>query len=177
MLPTTFQALVVLVLAVAPGYIAIVTWARAKTWKGFSSDLDTVLRSLVVSALIQVPMAPLAVWFGLYPDLAQVGRRAWLLFIWLLLTVILLPLLGSAIASSSYDRFLLPLARSDNPSHNEKIRAPRPPSPWDRFFLQKVPNGSWLVLELEGGYVAGSWERGSYAITSPLQHGLYLQRQ
>lgn len=182
--------MVVLLLGIAPGYVAIVTWARAKTWTGFGSDLDTVLRSLVASLLVQIPMFPLAVWFGLYPDVSKWNRHALPLFIWLVLAVMILPILGGLAASWYYDRYLFPLTQDPVPTHAKPrwlpawvdTRLPRwkPgfPSAWDQFFVQSIPNGSWVVLDLgDNHYVAGTWESGSYSRTTPAIHGLYLRRQ
>lgn len=179
MAPATLQATVILLLAVAPGYIAIVTWARAKTWQGFGSDLDTILRSLAVSLLVQVPMFPLATLLGLYPTVTHLsGAHAGALFLWLLLTVLVVPIGGGALTSWAYDTWLVPLAKNPQPAVNQRFWAPNPPTPWDRFFFQEVINGTWLVLRLdEGTYLAGSWEEGSFATTTPNPHGLYLQRE
>lgn len=179
MIPGTLEATVILLLAVAPGYIAIVTWARAKTWQGFGSDLDTILRSLAVSLLVQVPMLPLALVLGLYPNFTHVtGSHAGGLFVWLLLTVLAVPIGGGALASWAYDTWLVPLAKSPERIVSQRFWAPKPPTPWDRFFSQTVMNGSWLVLRLEdGSYVAGTWEEGSFATTTPNPHGLYLKRE
>jgi hypothetical protein len=177
--PTTVEATVVLLLAIAPGYIAISTWARAKTWLGFGSDLDTILRSLAVSLLIQVPMFPLTIVLGLYPSITHLsGRHAGAVFLWLLLTVLIVPIGGGALASWIYNTYLLPLAKNPNLSVNQRFWAPKPPTPWDRFFFQEVINGTWLVLKLDDGtYVAGTWEEGSSASTTPNPHGLYLKRE
>lgn len=176
MVPGSIEAVVVLLLAIAPGYLVILTWARAKTWKGFGSDLDTVLRSLVASLLVQIPMFPLAIWAGIYPT-DHLRQHASALFSWLLFTVVIVPGAGGWLASFIYDKFALPLIESNDPKKNKRFWAPLPPTPWDRFFIQKVPNNVWLVVELEDGFVAGSWEEGSFALTSPATHGLFLQEQ
>src|SRR5438309_870772 len=111
MIPNTLQAVVILLLAIAPGYLAIATWARAKTWKGFGGDLDTILRSLVVSLVVQIPMFPTAIWAGLYPDVGHVNTHAGALFLWLLGTVLIIPIGGGLLLSYGYDRWVFPTAR------------------------------------------------------------------
>jgi len=49
MVPTSQIALAILLLAIAPGYIAAAAWARSRTWKGPSSDLRTIIQALVLS--------------------------------------------------------------------------------------------------------------------------------
>ncbi len=73
-MPTTAEAVIVLLLAIAPGYVGIATWACAKTWKGFGGDLDTALRALAVSLLLQVPMFPLAIRWRIYADLTDPNK-------------------------------------------------------------------------------------------------------
>jgi hypothetical protein len=175
--PTSLEATIIVLLGIAPGYIAIATWGRAKTWKGFGSDLDTVLRALAASLLIQVPMLPLALGLGLFPDTSHWHRHLGALLVWLLLTVLVIPVGAGALASWIYNVLLFPQARKPDRASYERFWVPKPPSSWDRFFLQNVPNGSWLVIERADGYVAGTWEEGSYALTSPAAHGLYLKRE
>ncbi|MCU1493687.1 MAG: hypothetical protein JWO62_1451 [Acidimicrobiaceae bacterium] len=60
-LPTSEASLVIILLAIAPGYIAAAAWARARTWKGPTGDLRTILQSLVLSAVVQAILVPLTV--------------------------------------------------------------------------------------------------------------------
>ena len=60
-IPTTQVALVILLLAIAPGYILVGTWARSRTWRGPSGDFRTLLQALVLSAIVQAVMSPLTV--------------------------------------------------------------------------------------------------------------------
>ncbi len=166
MLPSTYQAVIILLLAVVPGFVAIVTWARAKTWKGFEGDLDTILRSLVVSLIVQVPMFPLALALGLFPDVNHWQKHVVALFAWLFLTVLLVPVIGGGLASWYYDRFLFPLTQNPIPPGTDKKLLPQwsPafPTAWDSFFVQSIPNGSWIILDMDDGkYIAGTWETGS----------------
>jgi Family of unknown function (DUF6338) len=199
LVPSTFEAVVILLLAIAPGFIAIATWARAKTWKGFGGDLDTVLRSLVASLLVQVPMFPVALWWGLFPNYQAVGSRAGALFVWLLLTAVIVPVGGGLLLGALYDHFLAPLSREPEdgrqalriplkimgrgpvislPPALAALLAPKPPAGWDRFVLQHLPEGAFLVLYLaDGTQVGGTWEHGSFAMTSPADPSIFLPRE
>lgn len=109
MVPTTLESVTIVLLAIAPGYLAIHAFTRARTWQGFRSDLDTVLKSLVASLLVQVPMFPLAIWAGLYANVSNLGGRTWPLFVWLLFTVVMVPVAGGILTAALYDDLLVPL--------------------------------------------------------------------
>lgn len=65
-MPSSAEALFIAMLAVVPGFVATVVWARANTWKGAPGDLRLVLQSLALSLIIQAVAAPVTiVW--LYP--------------------------------------------------------------------------------------------------------------
>ena len=93
MIPTTFQALVVLLLAIVPGFVAIGAWARTKTWKGRGNDLSTVLQSLAVSLIIQVVAAPFSIPF-LFPLRSHLVDHPGRLAVWLGVVAFALPLIG-----------------------------------------------------------------------------------
>ena len=54
MFVASFQALVVALLAIVPGYITIYFWSRNKLWRGLTNDLQTVLKALALSAVKRV---------------------------------------------------------------------------------------------------------------------------
>lgn len=165
MLPANYQAVATILLAIVPGYIAIATWARARTRKGLQTDFQTIVESLAISAVIQVSMAPIAfVW--LYPNRAHLDHHAGDVFIWLLATVFVLPVIGGVV-----------VARAANYIYRHtKIFEPMTPSAWDSFFNDNtIPQSGFLLVEFnDGKRLAGGWGVGSYAITSPEPHGVVL---
>ncbi len=177
-LPENFQAFAAVLLAIAPGYIATAVWARAKTWKGPSSDFRTVLQSLALSAVVQLLVSPVTL-LWIYPVrndlLAYPGR----VFVWLSLTVLIVPVAGGLLAGYLTDRLFPPKhARVEGTFRKRFARiwpAPPPPSVWDWLFTTRPPHGSFVVVEFKDGRrVAGVFAEGSLALTSPEPHGLFL---
>jgi len=76
MLPATYQALLIIILAIEPGFLAVSCWARAKTWKGRGTDLSTILNSLAVSLVIQIAASPLTIAW-LLPVRDRLPEHAW----------------------------------------------------------------------------------------------------
>ncbi len=179
--PTSVAALVILLLAIAPGYVAVATWSRARTWKGPSGDLRTILQSLVLSAVVQAILLPLTVAWVLpvrnswqqYP-----GRLA----VWALSTVIILPLTLGVAGARLYD-FVFAIEKQRNTGWREKVdKLVGPaiaPTVWDTVFVtERVPPAGFLVLEFnDGRRMAGVFARDSIVQTSPEPHGLFLERE
>lgn len=67
MLVGSFEALIVALLAIVPGYLTIFFWARNKLWPGLTNDLQTVLKSIAVSAVWQAVLSPWTL-IRLYPS-------------------------------------------------------------------------------------------------------------
>src|SRR5262245_13011645 len=109
MVPTSAAALAIFLTAIVPGYLTIYLWSRNKTWKGLQNDLQTVIKSITLSAVIQVLLLPytLAVLYpvrdhlDLYP--AQVAG-------WLVLTTLVLPYLLGSVAARITDSLFDPAA-------------------------------------------------------------------
>src|SRR5438270_6460582 len=92
-MPDTWVGLAVALLAIVPGFIATATWARARTWRGPSTDLRTVLQSLALSAAIQVVLSPLTVAW-IVPIRNDLGSHPGRVAVWSFVTVLVLPLLA-----------------------------------------------------------------------------------
>ena len=90
MVPGDFQALVVVLLAIVPGFVATFSWSRAKTWKGPTSDLRTILLSIALSALIQLVVSPLTIAW-LHPISEELDRHPGRVATWASFAVVVLP--------------------------------------------------------------------------------------
>lgn len=181
MIPADYQALIVALLAIVPGFLATTFWSRTKTWRGRSPDLLTVIQSLAASAVIQVVMAPLTlIW--LYPERNVLIRHPWHVFIWLLLTVLIIPI-ASGVAAARLSDIIFNPASPWIKGRPRRILAwimppAPPPSIWDWLFTANVPDGCFLVVEFaDNTRVAGVFARGSTALTSPQPQGVFLSRE
>jgi hypothetical protein len=182
--PDSWVGLAVALLAIVPGFLATTVWARARTWRGPSTDLRTVLQSLALSAAIQVAISPLTVaWIvPIRDDLAShAGRVA----LWFFITVLVVPLLAGLGVARATDLLFDP-SRSGRPGSHARlaravawlIKAPWPPSAWDWLFTAGVPDGRFLLVQFQdGSQVGGVFAEGSIAITSPEQQGLLLANE
>jgi hypothetical protein len=181
MLPSNTSSVTAILLAIVPGFIAASVWARARTWRGPSGDLRTVLQSLSLSLVIQLISSPLTIaWIwpvrkhlDLYPERVAT---------WLVVSVLVLPaLLG--LAGAQFTDWLIRL--STQPGVPAWLGVAfrwwppqTPPSVWDWLFTTRPPNESFLVVEFrDGRRVAGTFQQGSMAITSPDAQGLFLTQE
>lgn len=177
MLPGSLQALVVLGIAVAPGFLCTTAWARAKTWKGPEGDLRTLLHSIVLSAVVQVVVSPLTI-FWIYPEREVLEQFPERVAIWLALVVVVVPMVGGVAVGRLTD--YLSAVRETEPrgwkSWLAKIKpAAASPSVWDWLFTTNPPDGRFLLIELDdGSRVAGVFAEGSMALTSPEPQGVFL---
>ena len=60
------SSLGLLLAAIAPGYLTLVFWSKARTWRGYPADLQAILTSLALSLVIQLLLSPLVL-LVLYP--------------------------------------------------------------------------------------------------------------
>lgn len=182
MLPTSQAALIILLLAIAPGFIMAATWARARTWKGPSGDLRTIIQSLVLSALVQAILVPLtATWiFPVRHSLSDYPAR---ITIWVLLSVVVLPVTLGLLSGALGDWLFSPDERSVKGKFrrfiNRLSKIPAAPSIWDwTFGVHILPDGAFVVIEFRDGTKrAGVFASESVAMTSPEPHGLFLEKE
>jgi hypothetical protein len=161
-------------LAIVPGYLAVVFWRRAKTWQQPSSDLGTILPALAVSLVIQVVVSPLTIWL-LLPVAGDLEHHPWNLVVWTYITVLVVPFVGGVVLGRLTDLYAAGRAR---PRGLAELLPEVPPSAWDLFFSRKIPDGQFLVITFEDGTrVGGSYYGPSFALKSPQQQGLYLARE
>lgn len=181
-MPTSETALVILLLAIAPGYIATSTWARARTWEGRSSDLRTVIQAIVLSAVVQAVLSPLTV-VWIIPVRKTLANYPARVTVWVLLAVLVIPVAIGLGWGWVTDKFFDPVderVRGTFPRLvNRVVHAPAPPSIWDWFFTaDRAPARGFLVIEFnDGNRIAGAFANSSLVLTSPEPHGLFLERE
>jgi hypothetical protein len=181
MLPSTFQALAVFLLAIVPRFLATGFWARAKTWKGRPGDLLTVLQSIAVSLVIQVIVAPLTIYW-LYPVRAHLEKYPWRICVWSALVVLIVPWVGGTVLGRLADWVFDPRLMVTGPSWRRIVawlfRPAVPPTIWDWLFTANPPDGCFVVLEFtDGRRIAGTYSAGAYALTSPEPQGIFLPEE
>lgn len=180
-MPTSVAALTILLLAIAPGYVAVSVWARARTWKGPAGDFRTILQALVLSAVVQAIMLPLtAVW--ILPIHSSWEHYPGRLAVWALATVIVLPLVLGVAGARLYDFVFAPTKEKNTGFRAalDKLLGPGiAPTVWDTVFVtDRVPEAGFLVVEFKDGHkVAGAFASASIVQTSPEPHGLFLERE
>jgi len=178
-MPTSWTALAVTLLAIVPGFIATATWARARTWKGPSSDLRTILQSLALSGAIQVVISPLTVAW-IVPIRTHLANHPGRVAVWFLVAVLVLPLMLGLLAARLTDVIFRPGGAVERPNRLQRaidavVRAPVPPTAWDWLFTARPPQARFVLIEFKDGHqVGGAFAEGSMALTSPEPQGLFL---
>jgi hypothetical protein len=181
MLPSTFPALAIILLAIVPGYVATSFWARTRTWKGRTTDLLTVLQSISVSVVIVGIMSFPAYWW-FYADRDHLDLHPVRVVVWVLLTAYVVPMLGGILFGYLFDQLTEPTSMTFTGTIRRFLApflpAVIPPTIWDWAFTSGVPDNSFIIVEYtDKTRVAGVFEAGSIAYTSPEPPGLYLRRE
>jgi len=185
MLPTTSDALAIILLAIVPGFIAHTVWARARTWKGRGSDLITVLQSLAISAAVQVAASPFTAWLIL-PFIHSLDSHPWQLVAWAIIAVFLIPTMSGSfmgwLTDSGQDASSIwahvAFFRWLQEQYRKLVRPIPAPTLWDSLFTSGVPVNAFIVVEFKDGrFVAGVFGQGAQVYTTPDPQGLYLTQQ
>lgn len=189
MVPTSAAALAILLTAIVPGYLTIYLWSRNKTWKGLQNDLQTVIKSITLSAVIQVLLLPYTL-VVLYPVRDHLDRYPGQVAGWSVLTTLLLPYLFGSVAARITDSLFHPAAIFTEPNHDRTwtsrlqtlgkwITQPAAqPSVWDWAVVSRRLDGCYLIITWKDGTkAAGAYEIGSLALTTPEQQGLFLKTE
>ncbi len=172
---------IVILLAVVPGYLTVLWWSRARTWRGFPTDLHTVLQSLALSLVVQLLLLPVLLG-EIYPARDHLMLHPVRVAGWAFLSLIVLPYVLGTGAGKLSD-FVFPAGFRRRLAGWRGVVAwfvrPTPePSIWDWIVTSGVMDGSFLVLEFtDGARVAGAYGRGGLAMTSPEQAGIYLSAE
>jgi hypothetical protein len=96
--PTNTDSLVVAVLALVPGYLLIRFGSRRSFRAHPDSATEWVLNSLAASLLIQMVASPLTR-VTIYPVRDQISSHPWMLLLWLIVVVLVLPFIGGRLIS------------------------------------------------------------------------------
>jgi Family of unknown function (DUF6338) len=180
--PTSQVALAILLVAIAPGYITLATWSRARTWKGAASDLRTIIQALVLSAVVQALLSPLTV-FWILPVRTSLSDYPWRIVIWIVLAVIIVPVILGLGSAKLTDKLFPPSQLFVKGSFLEWLNriapAPTAPTVWDWFFLaERAPESGFMVVGFDdGSRIAGAFAKESMALTSPEAHGIYFEQE
>ncbi|MFC6236957.1 DUF6338 family protein [Longivirga aurantiaca] len=178
-MPDSWVALLIALLAVVPGFLTVTIWARSRTWRGPTGDLRTILQALAISAVIQVVLFPLTVMVVL-PHWRSPDDYAVSLGAWLLLTVLAFPVV-LGLGTARLTDWVFPLRTADTNFGwlrrflRGAIKPVAPPTMWDWWLTEGVPNGRFVLAKFrDGSYIGGVFSDGSMALTSPEPHGIYL---
>jgi hypothetical protein len=176
---TNLEGLVIILLAIAPGYTAIAFYGRTKTYERPGTDLRTIIPAIVVSFVIQVLVFPWTAW-QLLPVRDDLLAHPWRVWLWGLAVVLLLPIGGGLLVGRLTDALLI---HGEEEAGRAKKFVARllpqvPPSPWDTFFLDPPADGDFVIVTFDDGSMrAGAFYGPSFAMTSPQQQGIYLAEE
>lgn len=178
MLPGDLGTIGAALLAIVPGFLTTAVWARARTWKGPTGDLRTVLLSLAISVFIQLIVAPFTLTW-LYPVRDRLAEFPERVTTWVALAVVVIPVFGGLAVGKLSNLLSDPVSPRVRGRFRRAIAwlwpAGAPPSIWDWVFTARPPDESFVVIEFrDGRRVAGVFAEGSVALTSPEPQGLYL---
>lgn len=175
---SNWNALLILALAIAPGYVAITMWSRQRTWLGPTTELRTLLQALSWSTVVHLTTAPIAwplITLSLSAVLAEYLAR---LLLWLLATMLIVPAcLGVLVARITDWMFVVGSKRMRRfrSALNDLVKPTTPPTIWDWWLMERPPNGSFVRVTLrDGTLIGGVFSEGSKATTSPEKPGLFL---
>jgi hypothetical protein len=179
-MPSSAEGLFIAMLAVVPGFVATMLWARANTWRGLPNDLRLVLQSLALSLIVHAMASPFTIWW-LYPHRGQLAEFPERLAVWVLVVGVVLPAAGGVVARP-VSGYLAARGSEELTGWRRRVASVWPasvaPSIWDWLFLEGIPDGQFVLVEFnDGRRVAGAFEAGSFALTSPEPHGIYLRTE
>ncbi len=189
MVPTSTAALAIFLTAIVPGYLTNYFWSRNKTWKGLQNDLQTIIKAITLSAVIQVLVLPYDL-LQLYPVRDHLDLYPYQVAGWLILSMLALPYLLGRIAAGVTDWLFSPaaiyVAPVDHHSWARRLQTlgrwitepAAQPSAWDWTVTADRLDGCYVVITWkDGSKTAGTFGIGSVAFTTPEQQGLYLKTE
>lgn len=166
-MPTSFDALAVLVIAILPG--ASFMWALERIVGGWGIGFsDRVLRFIGVSAILHLLAAggTYLLWFNYFREGAwnAADKLPWWLWLvvaaYVLIPIVLGTLFGLAVRHKNLPEWLT----GSNPA----------PTAWDQVFFD-APD-AWIRMKLKSGpFIGGAFAKGSYAGGYPEPADLWLK--
>ena len=170
-MPTTLEAVGLLVFVFLPGYLAAFLFER-NTPRLQASQFNFALQILLWAAVVHtfaIPFTAPALRLLLADpasnmDSPVVVRAAIALLVGA-------PMFGALVAAATHERHLAALLSRVGLSRSDRM-----PTGWDHAFRPGVP-GSWIVLHLRGVAepVYGKLGRGSLMGVSPAPHDLFIE--
>jgi hypothetical protein len=178
--PATLESLLIIFFIITPGFVC---WqlTAARVSSAITSDVHTVIVSLIFSLIIQSIMFPWMVklipdFYLLKKDIDGVSQSGalvpnWSLFLWLLSALFFVPIVMAFLLSWIWKaRWSQSVLGKFGLSNVQKT-----PQAWDWFFLTQK-QGCWVVAELDDGVlVGGVYGQSSFASLTPHQHDLYIE--
>jgi hypothetical protein len=163
-----------ILLAIAPGYVAIYFATLGRTGRALTPDLQFVLQSLVVSAAILAAVGPFA-FADLWPHRNDLQDYAWSVAAWLVGIVVMLPYVaGRAVRGAGQ---LVDRHREAWWARVVRFAVPGSPPPtiWDWAVTTNTMEDRFLVIEYRDGHrIAGAHGTPGVSISSPEEHGIFL---
>lgn len=171
-MPTTAEALTVVLLAIVPGYLARTAWSRGKTYTPPATDLTIVIQSIAASVVIQLLVAPLTIAW-IVSSYQTLGNEPWRVAVWIATTLVAAIVAGYLFGQVTN---FFPSIKTD---WIRDALIPTLPTIWDvTQFEGAIPSLCVLVLEyVDGRRVGGAFAAHSKALTSPQRHGLFLEEE
>jgi len=179
-MPETLEAVVIVILLVAPGFLCRM-FLGAGIPRVFVSEVHFILVALLFSILVHVTALPFTLEIAdrigtLWNALINIGAEQplsmdWLVFLWVVCVLFVFPALLALVLSWLWRaRWTQPLLERLGISQVEST-----PQAWDWFFLTQE-QGCWVVAEMEDGTrVGGEYGAGSFVSITPYGKDLFLE--
>jgi hypothetical protein len=176
--PTTLEALIVLIGFITPGFIAFGVVRRSAPGQALAGH-GVIVASVVLGVVVHLVALPLTILvtpelldFRGAANLSQLALPSakgagWAIAVLLLLPILLGLLIGKVLRAGWAQRFLAEIGYSV---------VQLTPQAWDWFFATNR-QGCWIVAEMnDGSRIGGLFNRQSFASLSPDRPDLYLEQ-
>jgi hypothetical protein len=172
-MPTDLLPLIVL-LAIAPGYMTIYFATHGRTGVPLEPDLRLVLQALTISAVLLAFLGPPAYAF-IWPARNNLAALVLWSAVWLLLLVLVAPFVAGWVSRRLVRQVDLHPDHWAAKAFRQAVPKPVPPTLWDWSALNKTLDGKFVVVEFaDGRKIGGAFGSPGVSLTSPEQHGIFL---